>query len=259
MEKFGLTWPGKDSARSKAFEPTGKNLFPIKNESVDWDTTQNLIIEGDNLDVLKLLQKSYYGKVKMIYIDPPYNTGTQFIYSDIFKSESASAIVTSVNSSSRMGDRHSSWLSMIYPRLILARNLLTPDGVIFVSIDDREIDNLLLICKEIFEEDCHIATLIWKSKSGGANDSKDIATDHEYVLCFSRNPGEANLGLDPDAIISKVHNKEDEHGEYYLERLDKQNLNYSKSLDYELVGPNGDIYKLKHRNRANPNAIWRMV
>jgi len=134
---------------------------------------------------------------------------------------------------------------------------LTDDGAIFISIDDNEIDNLLKLCNEIFGEQNHVATFIWKSKSGGANDSGEVAVDHEYIVCFTKkNTGEA-LGLDPEAVATTSYNNSDERGRYALERLDKQNLQYSKSMDFDLVGPDGQVYKLAHRDSSRPNAIWR--
>lgn len=265
-EKYGLNWHGKRQARQLALTPSTGTLRPCPEDSVDWDTTQNLMIEGDNLEVLKLLQKSYAGKVKLIYIDPPYNTGKDFVYPDNFQDniknyleltgqvEGGAKISSNTEASGRF---HTDWLNMMYARLKLARNLLSNDGVIFISIDDNELDNLVKICSEIFGEENHIASFIWKSKSGGANDSGEVAVDHEYVVCFSREKTDNTIGLDPDAVATTAYNNEDEHGRYSLERLDKQNLQYSSSMDYDLVGPDGTIYKLEHRDQARPNAIWR--
>ena len=265
-EKYGLNWHGKRRARQLALTPSTGTLRPCPEDSVDWDSTQNLMIEGDNLEVLKLLQKSYAGKVKLIYIDPPYNTGKDFVYPDNFQDsiknylaltgqvEGGAKISSNTEASGRF---HTDWLNMMYPRLKLARDLLRDDGVIFVSIDDNEIDNLIKICSEVFGEENHIASFIWKSKSGGANDSGEVAVDHEYVVCFSREKADSTIGPDPDAVATTAYNNEDEHGRYSLERLDKQNLQYSSSMDYSLVGPDGTIYKLKHRDQARPNAIWR--
>jgi adenine-specific DNA-methyltransferase len=266
-ERFGLSWPGKRRAQRIAQLPTTATLIPEPSKSRNWSSTKNVFIEGDNLEVLKLLQKHYHAKIKLIYIDPPYNTGKDFVYPDNFKegldnylewtrqvNEEGKKISTN---SETEGRYHSNWLNMIYPRLKLARNLLTDDGVIFISIDDNEIDNLLKVCKEIFGEQNHVSTFIWKSKSGGANDSGEVAVDHEYIVCFTkRNTGEA-LGLDPDSVATTSYNNQDERGRYALERLDKQNLQYSKSMDYELQGPDGAIYKLEHRDETRPNAIWR--
>ncbi|WBX95075.1 site-specific DNA-methyltransferase [Pseudoxanthomonas mexicana] len=265
-EKYGLNWHGKRRARQLALTPSTGTLRPCPEDSVDWDTTQNLMIEGDNLEVLKLLQKSYAGKVKLIYIDPPYNTGKDFVYPDNFQDsiknyleltgqvEGGAKVSSNTEASGRF---HTDWLNMMYPRLKLARNLLSDDGVIFISIDDNEIDNLVKVCNEVFGEENHIASFIWKSKSGGANDSGEVAVDHEYIVCFSRNKVDDVLGLDPDAVATTAYNNEDENGRYSLERLDKQNLQYSSSMDYELVGPDRTVYRLEHRDNARPNAIWR--
>lgn len=266
-EVFGMRWPGKAESIRLANLPSHGTLSPDKKESVNFDTTKNLIIEGDNLEVLKLLQKSYQGKVKMIYIDPPYNTGNDFVYKDDF----ADGIKNYLKQSKQIDDEgnwlstnsetdgrfHSNWLNMMRPRLYLAQNLLKDDGLIFISIDDHEVHHLRLILNEIFGDENFIAQLIWKSKSGGANDSVFFAVDHEYILCYAKNASKANIGLDLDAEVTTSYSFEDANGKYGLERLDKQNLQYSKSLDYEIVGNDGVIYRLKHKNQKSPNAIWR--
>ncbi len=197
-EAYEFTWVGKKAAIVEANRPIRKTLRPCPAESVDWDTTENLYIEGDNLEVLKLLQESYLGKVKMIYIDPPYNTGNDFIYRDDFEmsgeefsegigqidEETGNRLFRNTDSNGRF---HSDWCSMIYSRLMLARNLLADDGVIFISINDSEIDSLRKICTEIFGAANNVATLIWQQRKGGGNDSRYIAVDHEYVLVYSKN------------------------------------------------------------------------
>lgn len=197
-EKFGLNWHGKKQARQIALTPSLGTLRPCPdpNESIDWDTTQNLFIEGDNLEVLKLLQKSYANKVKMIYIDPPYNTGNEFIYPDKFKdnldtylrytgqiSDEGFKISSNTESSGRY---HTNWLNMMYPRLKLARNLLCNDGVIFISIDDNEVANLRKICDEIFGEENFIANIIWQKKFARANDATYFSTMHDHILCYAK-------------------------------------------------------------------------
>lgn len=266
-ERFGLFWPGKKRALRVAQEPTTATLKPDFENSKDWDTTKNVFIEGDNLEVLKILQRHYHGKIKMIYIDPPYNTGKDFVYKDSFGdgvqhylnwTQQVGKDGKKLTSNSEAEGRyHSNWLNMMYPRLKLARNLLTDDGVIFISIDDNEIDNLLKLGNEVFGDANHVATFVWKSKSGGANDSGEVAVDHEYVVCFSRKKTDRALGLDPDAVATTSYNNQDEHGRFALERLDKQNLQYSASMDYELEGPDGTIYRLEHKDPNRPNAIWR--
>ena len=264
---YEFTWVGKKAAIVEANKPIRKTLRPCKEESVNWDTTENLYIEGDNLEVLKLLQESYLGKVKMIYIDPPYNTGNDFIYNDDFKqaqdeydedsgaiNENGDRMFKNTDSNGRF---HSDWCSMIYSRLSLARNLLKDDGVIFISIDDNEYDNLKKCCDEVFGAVNFVASFIWKSKSGGANDSGSVAVDHEYILCFAKKISNSTLGLDPYAKPTTSYNEEDEFGKYSLERLDKQNLNYSPAMDYDLIGRDETVYKLQHKNPASPNAIWR--
>jgi adenine-specific DNA-methyltransferase len=203
-ERFGLTWPGKADCFKTIQQPSTATLRPARDESVSFDTTQNLIIEGDNLEVLKLLQKSYLGKVKMIYIDPPYNTGNDFIYPDNY-SETLETYLTytgQVDSAGRKyavntetdGRFHSKWLNMMYPRLFLARNLLREDGVIFISIDDGEIDNLRKLCNEIFGEEHFVEQIIWKKRSTPPND-KIIGANHDYILVFAKNLEMVGLNL----------------------------------------------------------------
>jgi adenine-specific DNA-methyltransferase len=194
QERYHLNWPGKREALLTANAPIAKTLRPCRKESVDFDTTKNLFIEGDNLDALKLLQETYLGKVKMIYIDPPYNTGRDFIYEDDF-SDDLNGYMRQSNQSDAEGGRlvanteangrfHSDWLSMIYARIKLARNLLRDDGVIFISIDDNESDNLRKLCSEVFGEENFVGQVVWQRSKKG--DSKLIAKVHEYVLCYVR-------------------------------------------------------------------------
>lgn len=194
-ERYRLDWPGKREALLAANAPIAKTLRPAREESVDFDTTRNLFIEGDNLDALKLLQETYLNKIKMIYIDPPYNTGNDFIYDDDF-AESAEAYFRRSNQVDEEGGRlvansdsngrfHSDWLSMMYPRLRLARNLLRDDGVIFISIDDGEAPNLRKICDEVFGSEKFIASFVWKSRQNKDNRTVTGASvDHEYILCY---------------------------------------------------------------------------
>jgi adenine-specific DNA-methyltransferase len=195
-ERYNFTWNGKGRALRLSQTPSLGTLRPCKEESKDWDTTQNLYIEGDNLEVLKLLQKSYYGKVKMITIDPPYNTGGDFVYPDDYKDslenykkitgqvdDNGKAISTNTEASGRY---HTDWLNMMYPRLRLARNLLTDDGVIFINIDDNEIHNLRKICDEIFGEDNYIDTLHWKRKKQPSFLAKHTAKVMEYILIYGK-------------------------------------------------------------------------
>jgi adenine-specific DNA-methyltransferase len=203
-ERFGLTWRGKAECFRIIQEPSIGTLKPAKEESVDWDTTENLFIEGDNLETLKLLQKAYYGKVKMIYIDPPYNTGKEFIYPDKY-SESLDtylAYTGQVDAEGRKfstntettGRYHSNWLDMMYPRLFLARNLLRDEGVIFISIDDHEVHNLREMMNEIFGEENFIQQIIWKKRSTPPND-QIIGASHEYILIYSKDVQKLTLNL----------------------------------------------------------------
>ncbi len=195
-ERYGMSWPGKADCFKTIQAPSLGTLRPCPEESVDFDATGNLIIEGDNLEVLKLLQKSYLGKVKMIYIDPPYNTGNDFIYPDNYTEslqtyleytgqidEEGRKFGTNTESDGRF---HSKWLNMMYPRLYLARNLLREDGVICVSIDDHEVHHLRMLLNEVFGEENLVATLAWQKKDSPSNDAKGISTTHEYVIIYQR-------------------------------------------------------------------------
>ncbi|MFR9542793.1 MAG: site-specific DNA-methyltransferase [Rikenellaceae bacterium] len=190
-ERFCLNWAGKARARREAQKRSTGTLRPCKEDSVDWDTTENLYIEGDNLEVLKLLQKSYHKQVKMIYIDPPYNTGKDFVYKDNYKDNMANYLeltgqdrkMSTKALSDSDGRYHSNWLNMMYPRLKLARNLLTDDGVIFISIDDNEVDNLKKICNEIFGEENFVADIIWNSTKSVTNTAL-ISVSHTHTIVF---------------------------------------------------------------------------
>lgn len=197
-ERYGMNWPGKADCFKVIQSPSVGTLRPYPEESVNFDTTENLIIEGDSLEVLKLLQKSYLGKVKMIYIDPPYNTGNDFIYPDNY-TESLQTYLEYTGQVDAQGKKfntnteadgrfHSKWINMMYPRLYLARNLLRDDGIIFISIDDNEAVNLRRLCNEIFGEDCFIEQVIWKNKYGSGAMTKGFANVHEYILCYSKAP-----------------------------------------------------------------------
>ncbi|KQN44251.1 hypothetical protein ASE93_16615 [Serratia sp. Leaf50] len=227
-ERYSFTWNGKSKARMLAQTPSAGTLRPCKEESVDWDTTQNLFIEGDNLEVLKLLQKSYHKKVKMIYIDPPYNTGKDFVYKDNFKDniKNYKEITGQVDGEGRnlsnnpetSGRYHTDWLNMMYPRLKLARNLLKDDGAIFISIDENEITNLRKLCDEVFGEDNFLGTIANVNNPKGRSDDKFIATAHEYIVIYSKNIVNASTyGFDPDEKITKRYNKVDSVGKVYRE------------------------------------------
>ena len=270
-EKYQLTWPGKKEAIVLSNERINKTLRPIKEKSVDFDNTKNIYIEGDNLEALKILQESYLNKIKCIYIDPPYNTGKDFIYSDNFIKTTHDERVDSgdidvdgnrlVSNSQSNGRFHSDWLSMIYSRFKLARNLLSQSGVIFVSIGNDEVDNLRKIMDEIFGEHNFIAQLVWtNNEGGGSSDSKFFKVKHEYVLCYARN-------IDNTAEISNVEIEDtdryklsdshyEERGNYQLVKLASASLQYSSSLDYPIISPDGtDIYPKDNTDKNR--AIWR--
>jgi len=227
-EKYGLNWHGKRRARQLALTPSTGTLLPCPEDSVDWDTTRNLMIEGDNLEVLKLLQKSYSGKVKLIYIDPPYNTGKDFVYPDHFQDNiknylqitgqvdsTGHKIASNTESSGRF---HTDWLNMMYPRLRLARGLLKRDGVVFISIDDRELNNLRAVANEIFGEENHIATITVVRHQGGINDKPHIAACHEYVVIYGSGPDFVSKGLPLTEEQKAVFKHEDSEGRKYALR-----------------------------------------
>lgn len=203
-ERYGLSWAGKAEAHRVVQSLSTGTLRPAPQESVNFDTSGNLILEGDNLEVLKLLQKSYARRVKMIYIDPPYNTGNEFIYPDNFREglqtylEYSGQVQGGVRQSTNAetnGRYHSNWLNMMYPRLFLARNLLKDDGVIFISIDDHEVQNLRLMMNEIFGEENFVTTIVWQRRDTPANDVQGFSTYHEYVLCYARQRDAVTIGL----------------------------------------------------------------
>ncbi|MYZ52483.1 site-specific DNA-methyltransferase [Malikia spinosa] len=225
-EKYGLNWHGKRQARQLALTPSTGTLRPCPDESVDWDTTQNLMIEGDNLEVLKLLQKSYAGKVKMIYIDPPYNTGKDFVYPDNFQDnirnyleltgqmEGGKKISSNTEASGRF---HTDWLSMMYPRLRLARTLLRDDGILFVSIDSTEVANLRLLLDEVFGAECFVIDLIWKKRDGAPND-RNIGSIHEHILVYGKSLAEGNLRTIAEDRLNLMPRTEKADAEYQIFR-----------------------------------------
>jgi adenine specific DNA methylase mod len=246
-ERYGLSWKGKSDVFAAIQEKTVQTLHPDQANSVDWDTTGNMFIEGDNLAALKILHKSYYGKVKMIYIDPPYNTGNDFVYNDDFKqtrkSYEAEAGITDDEGnvtrddglrSNTGGHKHSNWLNMMYPRLFLARNLLRQDGVIFVSIDDNEVHNLRLMMNEIFGEENFVADFVWKHRKSSQNDT-DVSLSHNYTLCYARRRDDFRLTpLDVDS--SKFSNPDnDPRGLWVADPFDAPNIR--ENLTYPIVNP----------------------
>lgn len=253
-ERYGLTWAGKSEAIKNIQTPSVGTLVPVSEESVNFDTTENLIIEGDNLEVLKLLQKSYHGKVKMIYIDPPYNTGNEFIYPDNFREGledylrysgqmNGDGIKLTTNTETD-GRYHSKWLNMMYPRLFLARNLLREDGVIFVSIDDHEVHNLRLLMNEIFGEENFISTIIWQKVYSPKNTARHFSEDHDYIVVYARNGDlwRPNLLPRTEEANSRYDNPDnDPRGPWKPGDLTARN--YYSEGQYEVVSPGGKKFK----------------
>ena len=251
-EAYEFNWVGKQAARAEVLQPTKKTLRPVKEDSVDWDNTQNLYIEGDNLEVLKLLQKSYLGKVKMIYIDPPYNTGNDFVYHDDFAmsadeyAEASGAVdelgnkyIKNMDSNGRF---HSDWCSMIYSRLMVARTLLAEDGVIFISIDEHEEENLKKISNEIFGCSNFVGTIIWERAFAPKNDAKYLSDSHDYVLVFAKTIDKFQIGLLPRSEEANARYKNpdnDPRGPWTADNMTVKT--YSANYDYEIVTPNGSV------------------
>ena len=251
-EMYQFTWPGKQEARREAARPTTKTLRPVVEDSVDWDHTQNLYIEGDNLEVLKLLQKSYMGKVKMIYIDPPYNTGNDFVYDDDFAASQDDYDLFAGNID-ELGNRyrkntetngrfHSDWCSMMYSRLMVARSLLTEDGVIFISIDDNEQRNLKNICDEIFGSSNFIAQLIWERAYSPKNDAKYISNSHDYVLMYALDLEKFTIGRLPRTEEANArYSNPDNDPRGVWKASDMSVKTYTSSCDYRITTPSGKI------------------
>ena len=278
-ERYEFTWVGKRQARSEAYHSTNMTLRPCKDESVDWDTTPNLYIEGDNLEVLKLLYDSYLGKVKMIYIDPPYNTGHDFVYRDNFHQtqekyarisgqtdEEGNQLYTQNNATNPRF--HSDWCSMIYSRLLLARNLLTDDGVIFISIDDNEVENLKKICAEIFGSKNFVAQLIWERAYAPKNDAKFVSNSHDYVLMFVKSIDHFTIGRLPrteEANARYANPDNDPRGVWKPSDISVKT--YNAENDYSITAPSGRVIeppagrcwslsKNAFLERLHDNRIW---
>jgi len=269
-ERYVLNWAGKSDAFRVLQSPTTATLVPCKEESIVFEDTENIFIEGENLEVLKVLQKSYFGKIKMIYIDPPYNTGNdKFIYPDKF-SESRDEYLSRIGdrdetgymtreglfrtNSKDSGHYHSNWLSMMYPRLFLARNLLKEDGVIFVSIDDNEVHNLRLMMNEVFGEENFIGQFIWKRRTPSALDEKNISTDHEYVVTYSRENFIQLIGKAKD-YKNYSNPDNDPKGDWMI---DNPTVGMTKEQRpnqfYDLIDPKtGNIFP------PNPNRVWAWI
>ena len=251
-EAYEFTWVGKKAAIVEANKPIRKTLRPCVAESKDWDTTENLYIEGDNLEVLKLLQESYLGKVKMIYIDPPYNTGNDFIYADDFMrsqeeeneqmgmyDEDENRLFKNTDSNGRF---HSDWCSMIYSRLMLARNLLTEDGVIFISIDDNEIENLKKCCEEVFGESNFIANIIWKHTQQSKNDEPHFSRQYNHTLVYAKMKSDLpHFYFERTGEDNKNYSNPDSDPKGLWRSGDVRSPNYRKTLCYTITAPDGSI------------------
>ena len=282
QERYQFTWPGKREAMRIANTPTNMTLRPDRESSVDFDNTGNLYIEGDNLEVLKLLREDYLGKVKMIYIDPPYNTGNDFVYEDDFSQtagefrdksgmfdEDGNMILQNyeVNSESN-GRFHTDWLNMIYPRLKVARDLLTEDGVIFISIDDNEVENLRKVCDEVFGERNFIAQLIWERAYSPKNDARFISNSHDYVIMFAKNIDNYVIGrLDRTDEANARYQNPDNDPRGVWKPSDLSVKTYNAECDYPITTPTGRIIeppagrcwslsKKAFFERLQDNRIW---
>lgn len=258
-ERYGMNWPGKADCFKTIQQPSIATLVPARDESIDFDTTENLFIEGDNLEVLKLLQKSYLSKVKMIYIDPPYNTGNEFIYPDNYTENLQTYLeyTGQVDSEGRKfgtntdtdGRFHSNWLNMMYPRLFLAKNLLREDGVIFISIDDVELNSLKSICNELFGEDGFVATFIWEKRTNREN-RKIVSNRHDYLLCFCKDGNQKEsainiLPMSPSALERYKNPDKDHRGDWKSDPATAQAGHGTKSQFYVLKAPNGKEHNLQ--------------
>lgn len=261
-ERYQFTWPDKRAASRLANTPTTQTLRPCREESVDFDTTQNLYIEGDNLDVLKVLRETYLGKVKMIYIDPPYNTGNDFVYNDdfaqgkgdfetqsgLFDDEGNQTIDPMQRNTESNGRFHTDWLNMIYPRLKVARDFLAEDGAIFISLDDKEVANMIKICNEIFGEQNFVGNIIWQSRTSISNDD-EISTNHNHTLIYSKNRESLTFGGDDIDASEYINPDKDPRGPWKLVPIDANHVggdtnfpitNPKTGVDY--YPPNGRIW-----------------
>lgn len=250
-EAYEFTWVGKKAAIVEANKPIRKTLRPCKEESVDWDKTENLYIEGDNLEVLKLLQESYLNKVKIIYIDPPYNTGKDFVYKDNFRQsieeyKESSGVYNDegeklfLNTESN-GRFHSDWCCMMYSRLLIARNILTEDGVIFISIDDNEVANLIKICDEVFGASCFVCSAIWRSSDNSNNDAKQFSSDHNYTLIYSKTPLWQPQKSCDDSKRTHFKNPDNDPKGPWFDGNPLNSPNYRENLRYSITAPNGNL------------------
>lgn len=281
LERYGLYWNGKSLAKNIANVDSFKSLYPNKNKSLNFDESENVIIYGDNLEVLKLLKLSYNSKVDVIYIDPPYNTGNDFVYKDTFGEsleeykyrnnmidDDKNHLTTNQRSDGRF---HSKWLDMIYPRLLLSRQVLKEDGLIFISIDDNELPRLQLVCDEIFGENNFISMITWQKKSSGtSSDSKYMKNLNEYILVYSKNKSKVSLTKEPLNVNDGSYKFKDDYferrGLYKTNSLDRAGLTWSEKLDYELIidgvayypgGVTKEEWLKRKKNHAIKDWRWR--
>jgi adenine-specific DNA-methyltransferase len=262
-ERYQFTWPDKKKSVLLANAPINKTLRPCREESVDFDNTENLYIEGDNLEVLKLLQETYLGKIKMIYIDPPYNTGNDFVYEDNFAQsteeylansgqfdEEGNRLVKNLDSNGRF---HTDWLNMMYPRLKLAKDLLSDDGVIFISIDENEIENLKKVCNEIFGEQNFVGSVIWERAFAPKNDAKYFSDSHDYIVVFAKNLIDFKIGKLPRTKAANARYKNpdnDTRGAWTPDNLTVKT--YNAANDYPITTPGGRVVNPAH------GSCWRV-
>ncbi len=285
-ERYQFTWPGKREAIRLANAPTNCTLRPVREDSVDFDNTQNLYIEGDNLEVLKLLRETYLGKVKMIYIDPPYNTGNDFVYEDDFAQsyedfkgksgmfdENGNMLLDNYERNNESNGRfHTDWLNLMFPRLKVARDLLADDGVIFISIDDNEVENLKKLCNEIFGESSFVAQFIWEKRLNREN-RKEVSVRHDYILCYAKQQAEENrrrvyqLPMNEKALANYGNPDNDPRGPWKSDPAHAQAGHGTPSQFYVLTAPNGKqhelpsgrcwLYTQKEMEKAiSENRIW---
>ena len=267
-ERYNFSWPDKRKSVVLANAPTRNTLRACIKESKDFDNTENLYIEGDNLEVLKLLRNTYLGQVKMIYIDPPYNTGKDFVYKDNFFIDKEDYLENSgqfdeegnrlFENTEANGRFHTDWLNMMYPRLKMARDLLTDDGAIFISIDDNEVSNLRKICDEIFGERNFVAEIVWTNKEGGgSSDSKHFRVKHEYIISYARNVDNLKIIGLPVEDIDRYREQDkyvETRGKYQLIKLNSASIQYSESLDYPILSPDKtEIFP----SYSDKKACWR--
>ena len=281
-ERYQFTWPDKRAAIRLANAPTNKTLRPCREESVDFDNTENLYIEGDNLEVLKLLRENYLGKVKMIYIDPPYNTGNDFVYNDdfaqgvaefnaqsgLFDEEGNRMADPMVQNTESNGRFHTDWLNMIYPRLKVAKDLLSDDGVIFISIDENEIDNLKKVANEVFGSQNFVGSIIWERAFAPKNDAKYFSDSHDYIVVYAKRLDTFVIGKLPRTEEANARYKNpdnDPRGPWSPDNMTVKT--YSSAYDYEIITPNGTIMtppngrcwftsKDRMMNLINDGRVW---